>query len=104
MFLGLKHGWHVRLTTSLPSVSRLSKQCGILNTSEPCRPPEPIMGIALLLLYLGRICMSDEVLCIILLNLMIYTKGQRITAQITYICPVKLLILVIFLRMANGDD
>jgi hypothetical protein len=29
-------------------MSRLSRQCGILNISQPYRPPRPIMGIALL--------------------------------------------------------
>jgi hypothetical protein len=34
---------------SLPYlVSRLSRQCGILNISQPYRPPLPVTGIALL--------------------------------------------------------
>jgi hypothetical protein len=36
------------LRTLPPSVSRLSKQCGILNISQPYRPPQPVTGIALL--------------------------------------------------------
>jgi hypothetical protein len=31
-----------------PSVSRLSRQCGILNILQPYRPPWPVTGIALL--------------------------------------------------------
>jgi hypothetical protein len=29
-------------------VSRLSRQCGILNISQPYRPPRPLTGVALL--------------------------------------------------------
>jgi hypothetical protein len=41
-FWGVDRGRSVRLITSSPSVSRLSGQCGILNTSRP------VTGIALL--------------------------------------------------------
>jgi hypothetical protein len=32
------------------NVSRLSRQCGILNIAQPYRPPRPFTGIALLFL------------------------------------------------------
>jgi hypothetical protein len=38
----------VELTALPPFVSRLSRQCEILNISQPYRPPQPVTGVALL--------------------------------------------------------
>jgi hypothetical protein len=50
-FLGVKCGWRVGLIALLPSMSRLSRQCGILNISQPYRSRRPVTGIALLFTF-----------------------------------------------------
>jgi hypothetical protein len=48
---GVKCGTRVWLTNS-PSVSRFSRKYGILDVSQPYRPPRPLTGMALLYFYL----------------------------------------------------
>jgi hypothetical protein len=63
MFWGSKCGRCVGLITLPPSLSRLSRQCGILNVSQPYRPPRPAMGIALLFTTCHHI-LEDPNLCV----------------------------------------
>jgi hypothetical protein len=42
--MGVKGSWRVWVTTSLPSVSRLSRKCESLDISQPSGPSWPVMG------------------------------------------------------------
>jgi hypothetical protein len=47
-FVGEQRGRCVRPTNLPPSVSRLSRECGILSIAQTYTPPRPVTGIALL--------------------------------------------------------
>jgi hypothetical protein len=47
---GVKYSWRIRLT-SPPTVSWLSRKCGIFDASQPYRPPWPVTGVPFLFYY-----------------------------------------------------
>jgi hypothetical protein len=55
IFLGVKDGRRVRLTTSQPSVSLMSRKCGSLDLSQPYGPPQSVTGTAFFTLLSSEI-------------------------------------------------
>jgi hypothetical protein len=59
---GVERGRFVELTTFRPSVSRLSRQCGIINVSQPYRRPRPVTRIDLLFSTFLNMCLTRQIL------------------------------------------
>jgi hypothetical protein len=54
MFLGVKCDLFVGLTALPPYMRRMSRQCGILNISQPYRPRSPVTRIDFLTSYMRK--------------------------------------------------
>jgi hypothetical protein len=67
--VGVKGGWHVKLTISPPYVSQLSRKCGILDILQSYWLPWSVTGIALLFLAIleTHIIIIGSLLMLILL-------------------------------------
>jgi hypothetical protein len=61
-YIDLEHKYlsFFKCLTLPPSVSRLSRHCGILNISQPCRPSRPVTGIAVLFFFFYFLSASDH--------------------------------------------
>jgi hypothetical protein len=85
MFLGSKVR-RVRRTDN-----RLSKQCGILNISQPYRPPKPITEISLLFTWLYNCNLSDDVKSLINFTKSISVILNRFPSSLIYLQAIMLM-------------
>jgi hypothetical protein len=81
--LGLGVGWCIRLTISLLSVSRIYRQRGTLNVSQPHRHPWPVTGIALLIYLIHLFFYISMIKYSILLTHELWQTDRFIKLEVT---------------------
>jgi hypothetical protein len=82
---GVKCGRCVGLITLPPSMSRLSRQCGILNISQPYKPPRPVTGIVLFYLFFSLSGAKPKIFvykeCLVAVNFCSRQSKDRLTVN-----------------------
>jgi hypothetical protein len=92
--VGVKGGQRVRLTTSFPLVSQLSRKYWFLDVSETCGPPQPVMGTTFLMVTVDspfrcfpQICLSYlfMIYLIAFRNLVYVVSGVKLLVSNEYL-------------------
>jgi hypothetical protein len=93
----------VQYRTLPPPVSRLSRQCGILNISQPYRPPQPDTGIAVIYLPLIRPVCVTIVFCAISSCTLLDLNAQIIHLLIWFFFPLSPFpaVFILYVRMLH---